>query len=86
MNLAPPNTRSQKYHKKLLIGATEVCEASLRNAAMEAIDENEGNKNIAAPFDESRQKRGHISLSEIVTVTYFDTDKVLDFELSLIHI
>lgn len=33
MNLAPPNARMQTLYKTLLPSVTEVCDASLRNAA-----------------------------------------------------
>lgn len=74
MNMAP-NSRFQQYYRQILPGATEVCEASMHNAALEAIEENDGNKDIAAAFDGTWQKR-----NGIVTVTSFDTGKVLDFE------
>lgn len=80
MNLAPPNSRLQHYYNKLLPGATEVCEASMRIAAKKAIEENIGSKDIAAAFDGTWQKRGHTSRNGVVTVTSFDTGKVLDFE------
>lgn len=60
--------------------ASEVCDASTRNAAIEAIVENYGNRDVAACFDGSWKKRGHTSLNGVVTVTSFDTAKVLDFK------
>ena len=39
MNLAPPNSRIQHYNEKIFPKATEVCEASMRNATAEAIEE-----------------------------------------------
>lgn len=47
MNLHPPNTKVQTYVKRLLIGTKEVSEASIRKAADEAVDANEGVNDIA---------------------------------------
>lgn len=80
MNLAPPNAKVQKYNQLLLRAATEVCDASTRNAAIEAIEENDGCKDITGAFDGTWQKRGFTSLNGVITVTSFDTGKVLDFE------
>lgn len=77
MNLAPPNARMQTLYKTLLPSVTEVCDASIRNAASEAIEENEDSQDIPAAFDGTWQKRGFKSLNGIVI---FDTGKVLDFE------
>lgn len=59
MNMAPPTTSFEWYNKLLLRAATDVCEASLRNAALEVKKENEGNIDVTAAFDETWQKRGH---------------------------
>lgn len=80
MYTAPLCTRGNKYSKSWLRAASEVYDASTRNAASEAIVENEGNRDVFACFDGSWQKRGHTSLNGVVTVTSFDTGKVLDFE------
>ena len=76
MNLAPPNSRIQHYNEKIFPQATEVCEASMRNAAAEAIEENGGYKDTAAAFDGTWQKRGHTSINRVLTVTSFDTWKM----------
>ena len=39
-----------------------------------------GYKDIAAAFDGTWQKRGHTSINGVLTVTSFDTRKVLDFD------
>lgn len=51
INLSPPSTKFAKYTKKLTRAAIEVNEASMRNAAVEAIQLNNGDHNIAAAFD-----------------------------------
>lgn len=80
MNLVPPNTKVQTYTKRLLNGITEACEASMRNAETEAVEENDGKNEIAAAFDGTWQKQGHTSMNGVVTVTSFDAEKVMDFE------
>lgn len=70
----------QTYNKTILVTASEVWNASLIHAAEVAINENGGNKDIAACFDGTRQKRGHASLNGVLTVTLFDIGRVLDFE------
>lgn len=80
MNIAPPNSRIEKYNSKLLSAVTEVCECSLRFAADEARSLNEDSTDIAVAFDGTWQKRGHSSINGVMTVTSFDSGKVLDFE------
>lgn len=78
MNLAPPRANFSQYNRKIGIAVNEVAEASIRQAALEAIEINDNCKDIAAAFDETWQKRGHSSLNGVITVTSFDTGKVLD--------
>ena len=79
-SLSPPNTKLQKYYRKLHTGATEVSETFMRHTATGAIPENDTSNDMAAVFDGTWRKRGHTSMNGIVTVTSFDTGKVLDFE------
>lgn len=51
MNLALPNSRMQELYKIILPSLTEVCDASLKNAATEAVEENNGSSDIAGAFD-----------------------------------
>lgn len=53
MYTAPLCTRGNKYTKSWLRAASEVCDASTRNAASEAMVENEGNRDVFACFDGS---------------------------------
>ncbi|KAJ8869585.1 hypothetical protein PR048_028577 [Dryococelus australis] len=80
MNLSPPNTKFEKYNSKILAAVTEVCEASMKHAAKEALQKNEGRSDVSAAFDCTWQKQGHTSMNGVVTVTSFYTGKVLDFE------
>lgn len=80
MNIAQPRCRMDVYHDKLLNATTEVSDASLLQAAKEAIIENDGCADVAAAFDGTWQKRGYTSLNGVIIVTSFDTGKVMDFE------
>ncbi|KAG8240813.1 hypothetical protein J6590_101518 [Homalodisca vitripennis] len=76
MNLVPLNAIFSKCNKKLLSAATKMCEASMRNAAVQEIEENYGSKKIAAAFDGFWHKRGHTSLNGILSVTLFILETV----------
>ena len=75
-----PNTHFTKHNNHILNAVTLVSETSLQEAAHEAIMENDANRDLAAAFDGPWQCRGHSSLNGVVTVTSFDTGKVLDVE------
>ncbi|GFS50051.1 uncharacterized protein TNIN_376081 [Trichonephila inaurata madagascariensis] len=47
MNLPPPPTKFSKYNKILLQATRETCEDSMAEAVREAVDENDGKKDIA---------------------------------------
>lgn len=80
MNLPKPPLF--RYYNKCLRDATEdVCKASMKEAAIEAVEENEGNRDIAAAFDGTWQKRGFSSQNGVVTVTSVSTGKVLDVKV-----
>lgn len=57
MDQAFPSTKFAKYNTKLTRAPTEVSEASMRDAAVEAIHQNEGDQIIAAVFNGTWQKR-----------------------------
>lgn len=56
------------------------CEASLRSALLEAVEENYRCRDIAASLDGNWQKCEFKSLNEVLTVTSFDNSKVLDLK------
>ncbi|MFP3039917.1 MAG: hypothetical protein ACKESA_01020 [Candidatus Hodgkinia cicadicola] len=58
MNLSPPNTKVKTYTARILQGTREASEASMRNAAAEAVKENEGQDEIAAAFDVTWEMKG----------------------------
>lgn len=52
---APPNYRMQAHYKTILTSIIQICDASLRNGATEAVEDNNGT-DIAVTFDGTRQK------------------------------
>lgn len=69
------------HYKLLKVVLVEAAQDSKKDAANEAIKENNDNNEIAASFDGTWQKRGYTSLNGVVTVTSFDTGKVLNIEV-----
>ncbi|GFT73711.1 uncharacterized protein NPIL_580021 [Nephila pilipes] len=82
MNLPPPPT---KFNNILLQAARETCEESMAEAVHEAVEENDGGRDIAVAVDGSWQKRGFSSKNGVVTVTSVDTGKVIDVEILSKH-
>ncbi|GFT98636.1 uncharacterized protein NPIL_613451 [Nephila pilipes] len=85
MNLPPPLTKFTKFNNNLLQAARETCEESMAEAVHEAVEENEGGRDIAVAVDGSWQKRGFSSKNGVVTVTSVDTGKVIDVEILSKH-
>ncbi|GFX48114.1 uncharacterized protein TNCV_4114491 [Trichonephila clavipes] len=85
MNLPPPPTKFSKYNHILLQATRETCEHSMAEAVREAVDENDGKREIAVAVDGSWQKRGFSSKNGLVTVTSVDTGKVIDVEVFSKH-
>ncbi|GFV57393.1 uncharacterized protein TNCV_3569451 [Trichonephila clavipes] len=81
MNLPPPPTKFSKYNQILLQATRETCEHSMAEAVREAVDENDGKRDLAVAVDGSWQKRGFSSKNGLVTVTSVDTGKVIDVEV-----
>ncbi|GFT75644.1 uncharacterized protein NPIL_99571 [Nephila pilipes] len=73
MNLPPPPTKFTKFNNILLQAARETCEESMAEAVHDAVEENEGGRDIAVAVDGSWQKRGFSSKNGVVTVTSVDT-------------
>ncbi|GFT55578.1 uncharacterized protein NPIL_527731 [Nephila pilipes] len=73
MNLPPPPTKFTKFNNILLQAARETCEESMAEAVHEAVEENDGGRDIAVAVDGSWQKRGFSSKNGVVTVTSVDT-------------
>ncbi|GFS93086.1 uncharacterized protein NPIL_240541 [Nephila pilipes] len=85
MNLPPPPTKFTNFNNNLLQAARETCEESMAEAVHEAVEENEGGRDIAVAVDGSWQKRGFSSKNGVVTVTSVDTGKVIDVEILSKH-
>ncbi|GFU19446.1 uncharacterized protein TNCV_4371271 [Trichonephila clavipes] len=85
MNLPPPPTKFSKYNHILLQATRETCEHSMAEAVREAVDENDGKRDLAVAVDGSWQKRGFASKNGLVTVTSVDTGKVIDVEVFSKH-
>ncbi|GFU07204.1 uncharacterized protein NPIL_607421 [Nephila pilipes] len=56
MNLPPPPTKFTKFNNILLQAARETCEESMAEVVHEAVEENEGGRDIAVAVDGSWQK------------------------------
>ncbi|GFT24740.1 uncharacterized protein TNCV_2856661 [Trichonephila clavipes] len=67
------------------IATRETCEHSMAEAVREAVDENDGKRDLAVAVDGSWQKCGFSSKNGLVTVTSVDTGKVIDVEVFSKH-
>ncbi|GFX93089.1 uncharacterized protein TNCV_140331 [Trichonephila clavipes] len=85
MNLPPPPTKFSKYNHILLQATRKTCEHSMAEAVREAVDENDGKRDLSVAVDGSWQKRGFSSKNGLVTVTSVDTGKVIDVEVFSKH-
>ncbi|GFX70541.1 uncharacterized protein TNCV_875151 [Trichonephila clavipes] len=67
-------------------GATkDVCDATMKDAVKEAVQENQNIRDIPVAVDGTWQKRGYSSMNGVVTVTSVDTGKVIDTEILSKH-
>ncbi|GFS74816.1 DUF1758 domain-containing protein [Trichonephila clavipes] len=64
-----------------LMATRDTCEHSMAEAVREAVDENDGKRELAVVVDGSWQKRGFSSKNGFVTVTSVDTSKVINVEV-----
>lgn len=78
MNLPPPPTKYKKFEDFLRVTVQTVCNDSMKSAVEEAVTVNQNNRDLCVALDGSWQKRGHVSLNGIVSLTSADTAKVLD--------
>ncbi|GFW06127.1 uncharacterized protein TNCV_4479181 [Trichonephila clavipes] len=85
MNLPPPPTKFSKYNKMLLGATKDVCDATMKDAVKEAVQENQNIRDIPVAVDGTWQKRGYSSMNGVVTVTSVDTGKVIDTEILSKH-
>ncbi|GFU06726.1 hypothetical protein NPIL_552371 [Nephila pilipes] len=61
----------------------ETCEKSTAEPVREAVDANDGERDIVVEIDGSWQKGGFSSKNDVVTVTSIETGKVIDIEILL---
>lgn len=80
MNLPPPPLKFSLYNDVILKAVKDTADESMATARREAIDENDGNNDIAAIFDGTWQKRGYTSINGVVTVSSLGTGKIMDVE------
>lgn len=78
LDLPKPPQKYFSYHKKLLTAIQDCAEDSMLRATQEAVEENNGCTDLAVAVDGSWQRRGFKSLNGLVSVTSFDTGKVMD--------
>ncbi|GFU67072.1 uncharacterized protein TNCV_4969211 [Trichonephila clavipes] len=57
MNLPPPPTKFSKYNKMLLGATKDVCDATMKDAVKEAVQENQNIRDISVAVDGTWQKR-----------------------------
>ncbi|KAJ4441133.1 hypothetical protein ANN_10983 [Periplaneta americana] len=79
LDLPPPPAIFQNYSSMLNRAIKEISIASMMNAAKETVEIN-GSTDIAVAVDGPWQRRGHTSLSSVVTATSVATGKVIDVE------
>lgn len=79
LDLPPPPAIFQNYSSMLNRAIKEISTASMMNAAKETVEIN-GSTDIAVAVDGPWQRRGHTSLSGVVTATSVATGKVIDVE------
>ncbi|GFW48206.1 uncharacterized protein TNCV_2382901 [Trichonephila clavipes] len=77
--------RSDCVRQAHFTATRETCEHSMAEAVREAVDENDGKRDLAVAVDGSWQKRGFSSKNGLVTVTSVDTGKVIDVEVFSKH-
>lgn len=77
MNLPSPLT-FKRYNKLLCTATKSVCEESMKEAAKECVQENDGDKDVTAIFDGTWQRRGFSSLNGVLTAIAANTGKVVD--------
>lgn len=81
LDLTRPPQKYFKYHKVLQTALKCCAEDSMLRATMEAVQVNEGCTDLAVAIDGSWQRRGFKSLNGLVSVTSFDTGKVVDVSI-----
>lgn len=82
LDIPSPPQKFMRLTKMLAPAIKTVAEESMKTAAKEAVEQNDSDRptEISAAIDGTWQKRGYTSLNGVITLTSFDTGKVLDYE------
>lgn len=81
MDLPKPPTKSEPYLTLLYPALKSVATEIMGEAVAEAVKINNDSKDLGVALDGTWQRRGHLSLNGIVTLTSIDTGKVLDISI-----
>lgn len=77
MNLPPLPTKISQYIKIFRATSEQVCTEQMKAADEECISINDNNRDLCVAFDDTWQKRDHLSHNGVVTATSVDTRKVI---------
>lgn len=83
LDLPKPPQKFIRVNKLIAPAVETIAQDSMKNAAREAVVENEESErptDLTVAIDGTWQKRGYTSLNGVVTLTSFDTGKVIDYE------
>ncbi|GFV39564.1 hypothetical protein TNCV_1368051 [Trichonephila clavipes] len=61
----PTPTKFSKYNKMLLGATKDVCDATMKDAVKEAVEENQNIRDIPVAVDGTWQKRGYSSMNGV---------------------
>lgn len=78
LNLPSAPSKFEAYNYVLGSAVEDVAQKSMQVAVEEAVEENDGSRDLTVAFDGTWQKRGHTSNNGVVTATSVDTGKVID--------
>lgn len=82
LNLPAPPSKYHRHELFLGFNVENLCKMSMAHAVEEAVLQNENNReNLCVAVDGSWQKRGHVSLNGILSVTSVDNGKVMDIQV-----
>lgn len=85
LNMPRPPCKIDKYTGFIGGYVESVACESMKSAANDAAESNDGKTDIPVAFDGTWQKRGYSSKNSVATVTSVDTGKVIDFQILTKH-
>lgn len=80
LNIPAPPTKYRKHEEKLCRAIEELSRDSMKKAVKEVVTMNKSS-DLCVAVDGSWQKRGHMSLNGVLSVTSVDTGKVIDVSI-----